>query len=553
MFNVKIITNNKINAFVLNKIIFTVFFIRECLYLVNGGTTYDTFELWNGSNRIYSKLVLLKNFQLDSSLLNDLNVYDFFGYVFLFPAFLLERFINKNLFDINNQSLFEISNFFISENGMTFFVLQFSLLLYSFLILIIINKKIIKIESVQVSNYFLIILFLIPSFSGHLIFNLKDIPFALNLFLASIYVYDFFDDVKANKTLKSFFVTAFFIAISMSVRLSAILFFLFLFCFIALKNKFNLKVLNSISKLFFVSIILLIVLTPQSWINPFNWLQATFEFQTQHQWGSWTLTNGKYISAQDVSNDYLITWFIFRTPIVLSALFLVSVYFLIKNKKINFSFYCFIFVLANFLLFPFINPTAYDGLRHYLYLYLFISFITASSIGQLKFKNKVAKQLILTLLTIHLLYTQFGLEQYRYTYLNEFADEENISYFCENSIDGCGDWITDYWGFSGMETAKYANNNLSNEKILVCSPGHSFDTYIKLGQLNFDYLYVEEIINEKDVYVFTLHRPRYKNDSCGFLKYNINFECDLIYQNSRQLRGKEMALSYISKCNLDSN
>ena len=35
------------------------------------------------------------------------------------------------------------------------------------------------------------------------------------------------------------------------------------------------------------------------------------------------------------------------------------------------------------------------------------------------------------------------------------VDEDNISKSCEN-IDGCGDWATDYWGFSGKEIANLA-------------------------------------------------------------------------------------------------
>ena len=42
--------------------------------------------------------------------------------------------------------------------------------------------------------------------------------------------------------------------------------------------------------------------------------------------------------------------------------------------------------------------------------------------------------------------TQFGLGAYKYVYLNELVQKENISEECEEYVaqSGCGDWATDY-------------------------------------------------------------------------------------------------------------
>ena len=41
-------------------------------------------------------------------------------------------------------------------------------------------------------------------------------------------------------------------------------------------------------------------------------------------------------------------------------------------------------------------------------------------------------------------------DQYKYTYFNEFASTNDMANYCED-INGCGDWLVDYWGTSGKE------------------------------------------------------------------------------------------------------
>jgi len=57
-------------------------------------------------------------------------------------------------------------------------------------VLIFIQKKYTEIANKQNAFFFLILLLLPPTFSGHLFFNLKDVPFALIYFLSCIFVFD---------------------------------------------------------------------------------------------------------------------------------------------------------------------------------------------------------------------------------------------------------------------------------------------------------------------------------------------------------------------------
>ncbi|GIR20373.1 hypothetical protein CM15mP35_06340 [bacterium] len=48
--------------------------------------------------------------------------------------------------------------------------------------------------------------------------------------------------------------------------------------------------------------------------------------------------------------------------------------------------------------------------------------------------------------------------KYEITYFNETLNIESIAYHCEESIDGCGEWTTDYWGFSGKKIGSSSNH-----------------------------------------------------------------------------------------------
>ena len=110
------------------------------------------------------------------------------------------------------------------------------------------------------------------------------------------------------------------------------------------------------------------------------------------------------------------------------------------------------FLLFVNLLFIFLYPNAYDGIRQFLFLLPYISLIFVESINEL-FSKKSVRLIFFLASLLYVVYSQYTLGPYKYVYLNEFSDEINISEYCEK-IDGCGDWPTDYYAFSGRELAK---------------------------------------------------------------------------------------------------
>ena len=243
--------------------------------------------------------------------------------------------------------------------------------------------------------------------------------------------------------------------------------------------------------------------------------------------------------------------------------------FLLKNID-DFAKKCFFLIISVNILFIIFKPTAYDGIRQYLFLILPIVYISLESILSIQNKKRIFNFVIVINL-IYLLITQISLGPYKYTYFNEFVNEDNISKSCEN-IDGCGDWATDYWGFSGKEIANYINNNLNEGFLLICRPDISVRSYLDDEKTNFVYNNLKDKIDTrklnyttsdttvlrdleiKSFYMVTFHRPRINENSC-LIDPNIepifkSMKCEDIFINSTNLRNKEINLSYLKYCNL---
>ena len=530
--------------------IFIAAFIKQFNDLLKGGSTYDLFEQWLGAGYIFLKIQAFLNLDFSNTIFsNNLNYYDYFGYVFMLPAYIIERIVNRLSYDENNLPINEFALYFSSEDSQTFFILHFCLIIYSFICLHIIYRKLKLLFDSNYAVLFILIILFVPSFTGHMLFNIKDIPFLLNLFIAKLYIVENFyykniDDLHFIDILKVSFIVTF----SLLTRINSILFLIFLFLFISYVNRNNFRLfIKKIGTLNMSSFVLLILFSPSAWPNPIHWLNETILFQSNHPWTGETLTNGEFISANEMTGSYLINWYFYKMPIFIHLFFLIFLIFLKKNKNF-FEIYSFVFIVIVFLLFAFIKPTAYDGLRHFLFLIPFFIILCVSSLRQIMIINKNIYRIIILIFLIYGTYTQFGLNSYRYTYFNEFTDLQNVSIFCVD-VDGCGDWPTDYWGFSGKELTDILNKKYSNINLLVCEPRHVFSEYLETE--NFTRIEFKDVIGVNSFYTLSLHRPRQFDSSCEFHEANLKISCKQVDFVSREIRATRIIMSYISKCSAE--
>ena len=445
------------------KAVITLFFFLQIKNIFNGGTTYDTMDLRFGSHNVLDKLIMMYELDFNNSIFSNFTSTEYFGLILIFPIYIGAHIINRFTYDY-------VDTIFISNDSYIYFNMHLLLIIYVSLSLYFIASFLkVKYNTTKV-NIFIIFLLLVPSFTGHSLFNLKDIPYLIQLFLINLFlINNYGENIQTQYSKKRIFTAAFLIALSVSIRINAYLFILFTFGLIFLKHITT----KNVNKIFiieggislFSSILILFLLSPQGWVRPLQLLRETFDHQFNHGWPGSTLTNGEFVIAQEVSSSYLFDWFLSRMPlfIFIGLIAFISLVFTKKLKLTLYSQYSLIFVLFVFSSFPIIRPTAYDGLRHFLFVIPYLLILFTESFEHFLNRKTYFSMFYVLVIVFYSVFTQYGLGPYKYLYFNETVNLSDAAYYCDESIDGCGNWPTDYWGYKGKEVAEYINTNFEEK------------------------------------------------------------------------------------------
>jgi len=537
----------------------SIFFINQLNYIYTAGTTYDADGLRFGANIVADKIQRVLSLNTDFS---DLPVSDveFYGMFVILPAYLFSHSLKRFVNDPSNLG-------FENIDGIIYFFMNIYLTIYVVICLLYIIRKLNNRNS-SFSIIFVFILLLIPSFSGHSQFNIKDIPFAFQVFLFTLLLVEYLESKIKGKIINVNLKLGFLMGLALAVRFNA-LFFISLLIFIAItilkvKNKLYLKsAIKDFSIVYTLGLFILYLLTPSAWVTPIEWIQNAIYHQFFLEWSGSTLTNGEFIVATEMKWYYLVTWFFYKLPLTFHLSILIFIY--LKYKKIKFDLLfdvASLFLLSVFIIFSLVRPSVYDGLRQFLFLIPFLTvFSTGVFLKFIEYKN-ISLYIFFIPIFIYLMFTQYGLGAYKYVYFNELVDINEISVDC-NNVDGCGKWPTDYWGYSGKEVAEFLNENLlageipekstfawkdNSTSLLICRPSMTSYTYLK-KDLNYNNLNVGDF-SRPEILTLTYHRPRFNDDSCKFLVNNIDYKCKTIYTFTKNLRFNEVTLAHIKECRL---
>lgn len=551
--------NFKSKESILIFIILSSFFIVQFNYINTAGTTYDADGLRFGSNIIIEKIKRISSFNFDFSNLPFSDV-EYYGMLVILPAYIFSQFFKRFVSNPNDLG-------FESIDGVIYYLMNFYLIVYVVVCLYFISKKVRDID-LRTSLIFIIILIMTPSFSGHSLFNMKDIPYALQFFLFSVYFSEYIQNHLNNNSKNMNFKLGILMGLLLAVRLNGI-FFAFLLILIGaimliINKNFNFnKFFTDMTVVTLIGFGLLYLLTPSSWVSPIDWIQNAIYQQFFLEWSGSTLTNGEFIIATEMKWYYLFIWFFVKLPIFFHLSVLLYLYVKLKKIKLNIlSDISVIFIVSVFLIFAIFKPSVYDGIRQFLFLIpFFVLFATDTFIKYFKHKN-INLYVFLIPTILYFSFTQFGLGAYKYVYFNEFVDIEKVSIEC-NNVDGCGNWPTDYWGFSGREVATYLNNNLmegdipnkaefawrdNSTSLLVCRPNITVDTYLDKN-INYNKLTLGDF-SRSEIITTTFHRPRYEDDSCKLLINEIDYSCSTIYSFSKNIRFSTIKLAHIKECKI---
>jgi len=392
--------------------------------------------------------------------------FPFYGVIFDLPLALLET-----IFQIHNSQ-----NYFFLRHQINFLI---------FFISSIYLYKLFKNRFKE--NYLTIIGVLLyitsPRIFGDSFFNNKDIIF---LSLITISIYYCFKTID-NFSYKNIFLFGLMAAIASSARIIGIFLpisFILMKLFSVLDKKLNINFLTKILFLLIIYFLILTILWPYLWADPFKNFFNAFSFFSNYIIDIKFLFGGDYISSKALPFFYIPTWIIISSPIFTILFFLIGYSFCFRkvfigilnidkkkdiwdNNKEEKDFY----ILMNFTLiiaYLISNTVLYNGWRQIYFLHFFIVYFSFYGIIcsfehikiLRKFKNFVV--FVYLLLISSSIFQIYNMHPFQSFYFNSLVNKKKIH----------SNYEVDYWGLSGkhfIEKLIKANDAEEEIKIAVAS------------------------------------------------------------------------------------
>lgn len=544
--------------------ILLTFILHNLYYLRIIGTQVDEYVHIDG---VELTIVKIKNILNGSAFNTYLNYSDieFYGWLYEIQAYYFSN-IPKLVSLVKNFS------FITNKQDAIYYLRHVYLLFYVVILLFLITKIIEKLENKNFSNLFLILLLINPIFLGHSLFNHKDITFALHLFLSFLIMYYYLYIYLIKQKCPSNIMRILFLILiiyPIGLRFNAIAFILIYIIALLFMNS---KYLNfnffkyELIKISFLSFLIIILFNLPGWPDLIYYFKSQYNTQFKLYWQGYTLINGENYFSLDFKFSYLLKVFLYKLPI---PILIFSICGLLFSKKLNnnlnqvFSIFFLLFIICFWLY----KPTYYDYFRQYLFTIPIFTILSVYFLHYFKFKkNKTNNFLIFTTIFFCIL-SQTGLAEAKYIYLNEFVNEKNISKTiedCESNLLFCGDWSTDYYGISGKNLIlKLQDDQVS--LVYSCFYGHIVEDFLykesSLIDDENDFILNEFnlVLNNEDlidiinlnskIEFYVINFQRFNNNQSGCIQnFNKKYDCNLYYEESKNLRGTKINLSYIFKC-----
>jgi len=568
---------NKIANLNINKIsLFSIsflFIIHQFFYILRGGVTWDeNLDVWGSGKNIENlKFFITRQEIFELSTLPA----QWFGQLIKLPIYLFSRserinniFSDLIYFFTSNQTTYIESFFNLRHFLLNFYIFLSIFVIYHFC------KKVTNSDRLS-----LLILFFIltnPIFIGHSMFNLTDVPMAIQILIASLVYLDRIILNEPDK--KDYFLVGIFFGLSLLVRISAAAFLLPLGIYYLIVNFRNLNLFLTIKNHIYIlisTILIFLIGSPGLYIDPQHYINGLLYSQfTGQDFSDYLPLNGNMIFSLDWNPEYLFSLFLYKLPLVV-VIFLVIGLFKLNAFTSHLFRYSYLFLAYVLIVHEIYRPSVFNYFRHYIFLIPFICISAAYIFNYfIDGKSTLFKIIFSASIVFYLLYTQTGLEQYKYVYVNELVDEDSISEECIDSyeLNGCGSWQTDYYGFSGKETIQIVEN-LELDNVYICEPSHSYSLYIKSndywkinnGNPDFDdygfwdqysYIYNIDHFNEflennplDYFYAVAIHAPGYTTCNLNrVIPDSFDLNCKIHEVVFRKLRGTPINLNYIHYC-----
>lgn len=566
-------------------LLFTLFSFHQLFYIPKIGTWWDEpYNVLAGKLTVAKLKYLLFGIET-KEYISDFSDHEFFGMFYQLQTFLftkLSRFYQD--FDLDYLNI-------RNELHFSYFLRHIYLHIYICVLLYIIYYILKKLQSEKFAFIYLVFLILIPTINGYSLFDDKDLPYGLHLFISFLLYFYFVKNFDKSNIKHILPLTGLAFGVLLLIRFNGTAFLIISIISINiffLKNLFNKKFIFDNLIIAGYALTVFLLGTIQGMSNYYKYIKNLYWQQFKvSTWFGETIVNGETFER---SGDftYIFKIFLYKLPIVylVSIICLIFFYKKIIENLLLLSTCTFLSIF--FIAFIVLKPAAYSYERQYIFLFFFINLLVVFCIDSIS--SKTIQIITLSFFIFFTIYTQYGLEQYKYTYLNELVDEDSISTIDKGCFENgdCGTWSTDHLSISGLGLADMAIK--SQLPVFSCSPYQTVslfnvkNSYINLnnnfvfesGRDVMDYTTLQTSVNdviptstifsnreqfndylsENNIKAFSIiseHHIQSTGNVClNKLKRQNNFKCVLVEENFVKLRKTKITINYLLQCDVDS-
>lgn len=345
-----------------------------------------------------------------------------------------------------------------------------------------------------------VFLFLTPIITGHIPANPKDIPFATVMLLGALGIYFFSSYVPQQKLSNKYYLLleVIFLGVVFGIAQSLRTVGLTLFVTYFIYGLFLSRSLKDVVFLFlkmvalgFIALIIWAIFVPFVGANVITNIVSVFSNAADFQlWDYEVLYLGDFLYKQERPWHYLFVYLLIQLPLfTLFGLFVGMGSSFIKKveySKYHPAFLLSILLALTFLLYFVVHPVVYNGIRHFLYLVVFLTilagFVLIDFYQTLNSRNKFLLKVITASYCLFTLIRMLHLHPYEYVYYNELI----------GGLSGAeGQFELDYWGAAYKEATEYVANQaglhkLENLRVAACDQHFAVDYF---AQHRFERIY----------------------------------------------------------------
>lgn len=336
----------------------------------------------------------------------------------------------------------------------------------------------------------LVLVLLTPRILGDIASNPKDMPFSVAYFvsLALVFIVSYRREVEEKHIV--LILLGFIFGYSQSIRSIGLTLHLIFFYWsyfskvkrLALDKSVLFSQLSKTLIIFLMSVLFMSVTWPAIGANfPANFKKYLSLGSDFNLWGGQVYYFGQHFSQGSIPWHYLFVWLSITTPIGFLILFLSGLRDLLHKKAISLQVYLYTIVLLHLFLYLLLTPTIYNGIRHYSFLVLILSFLAGVNLVVLvrRYSTYALKLRILFAAAIviylsYLLISVVSLHPFQNLYFNEVTGGLSKA---TTKFD------VDYWGATYVEAASALSTYVKNvpskdNSVYVCKARTAFTYYL---------------------------------------------------------------------------